>query len=155
MIGQLSRVSRFSLRGEIDGGRVGPTPDKTQRHGVDRRVSKVADANRDVHAVLEQPCRAVVIHRVDVDVRIASRIGIDERRDKPLTEQHRSGDRERADRVVLIDRDIRFRVGDRIEQLRDALFANGSVDKFPASEINPEYENTEAKAFGCSIKRVS
>ncbi|KAG0920968.1 hypothetical protein G6F31_020515 [Rhizopus arrhizus] len=32
--------------------------------------------------------------------------------------------------------------------LFDELFANGKVNKFPNSELNAEYENQEAKAFG-------
>ena len=31
--------------------------------------------------------------------------------------------------------------------LFDVLFRNGKVDRFPLSEIDPEYENHEAKAF--------
>jgi nitrate reductase NapA len=32
--------------------------------------------------------------------------------------------------------------------LFDVLYRNGNVDRFPVSEINPEYENREAQAFG-------
>lgn len=37
--------------------------------------------------------------------------------------------------------------------LFDVLFRNGNVDKFPAAEINPEYENAEAKDFGFYLQK--
>jgi nitrate reductase NapA len=37
--------------------------------------------------------------------------------------------------------------------LFDVLFANGSVDRFPLNEIDPEYENREAKAFGFYVQK--
>jgi len=37
--------------------------------------------------------------------------------------------------------------------LYQVLFQNGTVDKFPLSEINPDYENHEAKAFGFYIQK--
>jgi nitrate reductase NapA len=37
--------------------------------------------------------------------------------------------------------------------LFDVLFANGSVNKFPLEEIDPEYENREAKAFGFYVQK--
>ena len=32
--------------------------------------------------------------------------------------------------------------------LFEVLFQNGNVDKFPVSELDPEYENQESKDFG-------
>jgi nitrate reductase NapA len=37
--------------------------------------------------------------------------------------------------------------------LFDVLFANGSVNKFPLEEIDPEYENRESKAFGFYVQK--
>lgn len=37
--------------------------------------------------------------------------------------------------------------------LYDVLYQNGNVDKFPASEISPDYENREAKAFGFYLQK--
>ena len=37
--------------------------------------------------------------------------------------------------------------------LFDVLFRNGSVDKFPVSEIPAEYENRESKAFGFYVQK--
>jgi nitrate reductase NapA len=37
--------------------------------------------------------------------------------------------------------------------LFDVLFANGQVDKFPASEVEANYENEEAKAFGFYVQK--
>ncbi len=37
--------------------------------------------------------------------------------------------------------------------LYDILFRNGQVDKFPASQINPEYNNQEAKDFGFYLQK--
>jgi nitrate reductase NapA len=37
--------------------------------------------------------------------------------------------------------------------LFDVLFKNGVVDKFPNKDLNPEYENHEAKAFGFYIQK--
>jgi nitrate reductase NapA len=37
--------------------------------------------------------------------------------------------------------------------LFDVLFANGSVNKFPPEEIDPEYENQESKAFGFYVQK--
>ncbi|HWA48856.1 MAG TPA: nitrate reductase catalytic subunit NapA [Dongiaceae bacterium] len=37
--------------------------------------------------------------------------------------------------------------------LYQVLFANGTVDQFPNTELDPEYENAEAEAFGCYIQK--
>ncbi|WP_207462834.1 periplasmic nitrate reductase subunit alpha [Azospirillum sp. SYSU D00513] len=37
--------------------------------------------------------------------------------------------------------------------LFDVLFKNGNVDRYPLSEINPDYENREAKAFGFYVQK--
>jgi nitrate reductase NapA len=37
--------------------------------------------------------------------------------------------------------------------LFDVLFRNGSVDKFPVSELDPEYENQESKYFGFYVQK--
>ncbi|MGO4762002.1 periplasmic nitrate reductase subunit alpha [Cupriavidus sp. 2KB_3] len=37
--------------------------------------------------------------------------------------------------------------------LFDVLYRNGQVDKFPLKEVNPEYHNDEAKAFGFYIQK--
>jgi len=37
--------------------------------------------------------------------------------------------------------------------LFDVLFRNGNVDKFPVAEINPEYDNVEAKDFGFYLQK--
>jgi len=37
--------------------------------------------------------------------------------------------------------------------LFDALFRNGQVDRFPPSEIDPDYENHEAKSFGFYLQK--
>ncbi len=37
--------------------------------------------------------------------------------------------------------------------LYDVLFRNGSVDRFPASQADPEYSNAEAKAFGFYLQK--
>ena len=37
--------------------------------------------------------------------------------------------------------------------LFDVLYANGQVNKFPLEEIDPEYENREAKAFGFYVQK--
>jgi len=37
--------------------------------------------------------------------------------------------------------------------LFDVLFRNGEVDKFPNSQLNPEYANDEAKAFGFYVQK--
>jgi nitrate reductase NapA len=37
--------------------------------------------------------------------------------------------------------------------LYQVLFANGTVDKFPNTELNPEYENAEAEAFGFYLQK--
>ncbi|MBB6464936.1 nitrate reductase NapA [Aminobacter lissarensis] len=37
--------------------------------------------------------------------------------------------------------------------LFDVLFRNGNVDKFPVAEINPDYENVEAKDFGFYLQK--
>src|SRR5690606_31519344 len=37
--------------------------------------------------------------------------------------------------------------------LFDILFRNGQVDKFPASQIDPEYNNQEAKDFGFYLQK--
>ena len=37
--------------------------------------------------------------------------------------------------------------------LYDVLYRNGNVDKFPASQIDPEYANAEAKAFGFYLQK--
>ena len=37
--------------------------------------------------------------------------------------------------------------------LYDVLYRNGSVDKFPVSQIDPEYANAEAKAFGFYLQK--
>jgi len=39
------------------------------------------------------------------------------------------------------------------KRLFDVLFANGTVDRYPSSEIDPEYPNDEAKAFGFYIQK--
>lgn len=39
------------------------------------------------------------------------------------------------------------------KSLYEVLFANGSVDRFPVSETDPQYPNDEAKAFGCYIQK--
>ncbi len=43
--------------------------------------------------------------------------------------------------------------GYRGKTLYDVLFKNGNVDSFPASEINKEYANREAEAFGFYIQK--
>jgi nitrate reductase (cytochrome) len=35
----------------------------------------------------------------------------------------------------------------------DVLFRNGQVDKFPLSDMNPEFENQEARAFGFYVQK--
>jgi nitrate reductase NapA len=37
--------------------------------------------------------------------------------------------------------------------LFDVLFRNGQVDKFPASQVDPEYANAEAKLFGFYVQK--
>jgi len=37
--------------------------------------------------------------------------------------------------------------------LFEVLFQNGNVDKFPVSELNPDYENQEAKHFGFYVQK--
>ena len=37
--------------------------------------------------------------------------------------------------------------------LYDVLYRNGSVDKFPVSQMDPEYANAEAKAFGFYLQK--
>ena len=37
--------------------------------------------------------------------------------------------------------------------LYEVLFANGSVDRFPTSEIDPEYQNAEAEVFGFYLQK--
>ncbi|WP_448208083.1 periplasmic nitrate reductase subunit alpha [Azospirillum sp. sgz302134] len=37
--------------------------------------------------------------------------------------------------------------------LFDVLYRNGTVDRFPLSEVNPEYENRESKAFGFYVQK--
>ncbi|MBP2292059.1 periplasmic nitrate reductase subunit alpha [Azospirillum rugosum] len=37
--------------------------------------------------------------------------------------------------------------------LFDVLYRNGNVDRFPLSEISPEYENRESKAFGFYVQK--
>ncbi len=37
--------------------------------------------------------------------------------------------------------------------LYDVLYANGQVDRFPASEISPDYRNAEAEAFGIYLQK--
>ncbi|SMH62713.1 periplasmic nitrate reductase subunit alpha [Azospirillum agricola] len=37
--------------------------------------------------------------------------------------------------------------------LFDVLFRNGQVDRFPLSEMDPEYENAESKAFGFYVQK--
>lgn len=39
------------------------------------------------------------------------------------------------------------------KSLFDVLFANGKVDRFPLSQINPDYENMESKAFGFYVQK--
>jgi nitrate reductase NapA len=41
----------------------------------------------------------------------------------------------------------------RNKTLFQVLFANGQVDRFPLSELNPEYENHEARAFGFYVQK--
>jgi nitrate reductase NapA len=41
----------------------------------------------------------------------------------------------------------------RNKTLFQVLFANGQVDRFPVSELNPEYENHEARAFGFYVQK--
>lgn len=41
----------------------------------------------------------------------------------------------------------------RKKTLYQVLFANGQVDRFPLSELDREYENHEAKAFGCYVQK--
>ena len=43
--------------------------------------------------------------------------------------------------------------GYRGKTLFDVLFKNGNVDRFPASEIDPDYDNNEAKEFGFYIQK--
>ncbi|MBC2859649.1 periplasmic nitrate reductase subunit alpha [Stappia sp. 28M-7] len=43
--------------------------------------------------------------------------------------------------------------GYRGKTLFDVLFRNGNVDRFPLSEINPDYENQEAKDFGFYVHK--
>ena len=49
----------------------------------------------------------------------------------------------------LIDRQPGYRGG----TLYDVLFRNGQVDRFPLSDLDPEYNNHEAKAFGFYIQK--
>jgi nitrate reductase NapA len=37
--------------------------------------------------------------------------------------------------------------------LFDVLYRNGQVDKYPLSEIDPDYSNAEAKAFNCYLQK--
>ena len=37
--------------------------------------------------------------------------------------------------------------------LYDVLYANGQVDRFPATEISPDYHNAEAEAFGIYLQK--
>ncbi|MGF7174144.1 periplasmic nitrate reductase subunit alpha [Azospirillum doebereinerae] len=37
--------------------------------------------------------------------------------------------------------------------LFDVLFRNGNVDRFPVSELNPEYQNDESRAFGFYVQK--
>ncbi|MDP9813070.1 nitrate reductase NapA [Rhizobium tibeticum] len=37
--------------------------------------------------------------------------------------------------------------------LYDVIFRNGQVDRFPLSDVNPDYDNNEAKAFGFYIQK--
>ena len=39
------------------------------------------------------------------------------------------------------------------KSLFDVLFKNGNVDKFPASKVNPDYDNNEAKDFGFYLQK--
>ncbi|HJU17632.1 MAG TPA: nitrate reductase catalytic subunit NapA [Stellaceae bacterium] len=50
---------------------------------------------------------------------------------------------------ALLDRNPAFKG----KSLFDVLFANGTVDRFSADEIDPHYANDEAKAFGCYIQK--
>jgi nitrate reductase NapA len=43
--------------------------------------------------------------------------------------------------------------GYRNKTLFQVLFANGQVDRFPLSELDPEYENHEARAFGFYVQK--
>ncbi|MBX3567449.1 MAG: periplasmic nitrate reductase subunit alpha, partial [Rhizobiaceae bacterium] len=43
--------------------------------------------------------------------------------------------------------------GYRGKTLFDVLFRNGKVDRFPVSELDPEYENREAQAFGFYLQK--
>jgi nitrate reductase NapA len=43
--------------------------------------------------------------------------------------------------------------GYRGKTLYDVLFANGSVNRFPANDVEPGYENNEAKAFGFYVQK--
>ncbi len=49
----------------------------------------------------------------------------------------------------LIDRKPEYRG----KTLYDVLFRNGNVDRFPASQADPEYANAEAKAFGFYLQK--
>ncbi len=49
----------------------------------------------------------------------------------------------------LIDKKPEYRG----KTLYDVLYRNGSVDKFPGAQIDPEYANTEAKAFGFYLQK--
>ncbi len=39
------------------------------------------------------------------------------------------------------------------QTLFDVLFRNGNVDRFPLADLNPDYENHEAKAFGFYVQK--
>lgn len=43
--------------------------------------------------------------------------------------------------------------GYRNKTLYQVLFANGQADRFPLSDLNPEYENHEARAFGFYVQK--
>jgi len=50
---------------------------------------------------------------------------------------------------ALLDRKPEYRG----KTLYDVLYRNGQVDQYPLTQIDPEYANAEAKAFGCYIQK--
>jgi nitrate reductase NapA len=49
----------------------------------------------------------------------------------------------------ILDANLAFRG----KTLFDVLFRNGNVDKFPVSELDPEYQNQESKYFGFYVQK--
>jgi nitrate reductase NapA len=51
--------------------------------------------------------------------------------------------------AAILDSNPQFRG----KTLFDVLFRNGNVDRFPLAELNPKYENHEAKHFGFYVQK--